>query len=147
MHGWRSFLLRLFGAQIGRNCRIAADLRIWAPWNLQCGDAVMLGDGAEIYNQGTLEIDSNAVISQGAYICCSTHDYNSAEFPLLAYHKHIKSHAWICAHAIVGPTTDIGEGAVLGIGSVATSDLLPWTVYAGNPAIARKSRENFVDAG
>jgi putative colanic acid biosynthesis acetyltransferase WcaF len=35
---------------------------------------------------------------------------------------------------------NLGDGAVLGLGSVATRDLEPWTVYAGVPAQAVKRR-------
>jgi putative colanic acid biosynthesis acetyltransferase WcaF len=37
----------------------------------------------------------------------------------------------------------MGEGAVLGLGSVATRNLEAWTVYAGTPAIKVKERKRF----
>ena len=51
----------------------------------------------------------------------------------------IERYAWVCARASVMPGVTIGEGAVLGLGSVASRDLEPWSVYAGLPA--RKIRE------
>ena len=53
---------------------------------------------------------------------------------------HIGPYAWVCARASVAPGVRIGEGAVLGLGSVATRDLEPWTVYAGAPAVKVKAR-------
>jgi putative colanic acid biosynthesis acetyltransferase WcaF len=41
----------------------------------------------------------------------------------------------------VGPGVNVGEGAVLGLGSVATRDLEPWSVYAGVPAVKVKERK------
>jgi putative colanic acid biosynthesis acetyltransferase WcaF len=38
------------------------------------------------------------------------------------------------------PGINIGEGAVLGLGAVATRDLEPWAVYAGSPAVKVKER-------
>jgi len=35
----------------------------------------------------------------------------------------------------------IGEAAVLTIGSVATKDLSPWTIYGGMPAIRTATRD------
>ncbi len=46
----------------------------------------------------------------------------------------ICSHAWIGMHAIILKGVTIGEGAIVGAGSVVTNDVPPWTVVAGNPA-------------
>ena len=53
---------------------------------------------------------------------------------------HLGSYVWVCARASVAPGVNLAEGAVLGLGSVATRDLEPWSVYAGNPAVKIKSR-------
>lgn len=134
MHSWRAFLLRCFGAQLGKHCRIYRRAKIWAPWNLHCDDVVFIADDAEIYNHALVTIGSHAVISQQAYICTGTHDINDSAFPLIAKPITIGARAWICARATVMPGTDVGVGAVLALGSVATHTLLPWTVYAGVPA-------------
>jgi len=42
--------------------------------------------------------------------------------------------AWIGLNSIVMKGLTIGEGAVVGAGSVVTKDVAPWTVVAGNPA-------------
>ena len=47
---------------------------------------------------------------------------------------HIGDKVWIGARAIVLSGVSIGEGAVVGCGSVVTKDVAPWTVVAGNPA-------------
>lgn len=140
LHAWRSALLRVFGATIGRNCHFYPASKIWAPWNLTCADQVTAADGVEIYNPAPLSLDSHVILSQGAYICGATHDYDDPAFPLIAYVMHIGSYAWVCARASVGPGVNLGDGAVLGLGSVATRDLDPWSVYAGVPAIKIKER-------
>jgi putative colanic acid biosynthesis acetyltransferase WcaF len=127
-------LLRLFGATLGSRCHFYPGSRVWAPWNLICADRVTAADGAEIYNAAPMHFGSHAIVSQGAYICGATHDYNDPEFPLLAYSMRIGAYAWVCARASVGPGVKVGDGAVLGLGSVATRDLEPWTIYAGSPA-------------
>jgi putative colanic acid biosynthesis acetyltransferase WcaF len=140
MHGWRAFLLRLFGAQLGPDCHFYPGSKVWAPWNLICEDHVAAGDGVEIYNPSPVEFGSHVILSQGSYICGATHDYNDPDFPLVAYRMRIEPYAWICARASVGPGVRVGEGAVLGLGSVATRDLQPWTVYNGHPAVAIRER-------
>ena len=140
MHAWRVFLLRIFGASLGPNCHFYPGSKVWAPWNLICADQVTAGDGAEIYNPAPMTFGSHVILSQDAYICGATHDYDDARFPLIAYAMQLDAYAWVCARASVAPGVKVGEGAVLGLGSVATRDLDPWTVYAGTPAVKVKER-------
>jgi putative colanic acid biosynthesis acetyltransferase WcaF len=141
LHSWRSFLLRCFGATMGPNCHFYPGSKVWAPWNLTCADQVTAADGAEIYNPAPITFGSHAILSQDAYVCGATHDYDDAAFPLLAYAMHFGAYAWVCARASVAPGVNVGEGAVLGLGSVATKDLAPWTIYAGAPATRVKERQ------
>jgi putative colanic acid biosynthesis acetyltransferase WcaF len=143
LHSWRSFLLRQFGATLGPNCHFYPRSKVWAPWNLICADQVTAGDGAEIYNPAPVTLGSHAILSQDAYVCAATHDYDDPAFPLIAYAMNIGAYAWVCARASVAPGVNLGEGAVLGLGSVATRSLDPWTVYAGVPAVKVKDRRQF----
>lgn len=146
MHAWRALLLRVFGARMGPNCHFYPSSRVWAPWNLICADQVTLGDSAEIYNPAPIGFGSHAIVSQGAFICGATHNFDDPTFPLLAYAMEIGAYAWICARASVCPGVNVGEGAVLGLGSVASRDLDPWCVYAGSPARKVKERRR-TDSG
>ena len=143
LHSWRSFLLRLFGAKMGPNCHFYPKSKVWAPWNLVCADQVTAGDGVEIYNPAPVTLGSHAILSQEAYVCAATHDYDDPAFPLIAYALTIGAYAWVGARASVAPGVHIGEGAVLGLGSVATRSLDAWTVYAGVPAVKVKERRQF----
>ncbi len=142
LHAWRSTILRLFGARVGPGCHFYPAAKIWAPWNLRAADHVTVADGAEIYNPAPIVLGSRVIISQGAFLCGATHDYDHADFPLLAFSMEIGAYAWICARASVSPGVSVGEGAVLGLGSIATRTLEPWAVYAGVPARRVKSREH-----
>ena len=138
---WRAQLLRLFGARLGPGCKFYPSSTIHSPWNLVCEDLVAVADGVEIYNPAPLRLGSHAILSQGAYLCGATHDIDDPEFPLLAYAMELGAYSWVCARACVGPGVNLGEGAVLGLASVATKDLEPWTVYAGAPAVRIKERQ------
>lgn len=139
-HAWRAMLLRLFGATLGADCHFYPGAKIWAPWNLFCADHVAAGNGVEIYNPSPMHFASHVILSQDCYLCGATHDYNDPTFPLLAYQMSFGQYAWICARASVGPGINVGDGAVLGLGSVATKHLAAWTVYSGNPAVAIRER-------
>ncbi len=142
LHAWRAALLRLFGAQLGPHCHFYPSARVWAPWNLICADHVAAGPGSEIYNPATITLGSHAILSQNAYLCGATHDYDDPAFPLIAYRMTLGPYAWVCARASVAPGVNLGEGAVLGLQSVATKDLEPWTIYAGTPALPIKPRQH-----
>jgi acetyltransferase-like isoleucine patch superfamily enzyme len=46
----------------------------------------------------------------------------------------IKDKVWIGFNSIILKGVTIGEGAIIGAGSVVTKDVPPWTISAGNPA-------------
>jgi putative colanic acid biosynthesis acetyltransferase WcaF len=138
-HAWRAMLLRVFGARLGPGCHIYPRAVIWAPWNLSCEDTVAIADEAIVYNPDPVNLKSHCIISQQAYLCGATHDYDDPAFPMISAPITVERYAWVCARASVMPGVTIGEGVVLGLGSVASSDLEPWSVYAGLPA--RKIRE------
>jgi len=144
-HAWRSMILRLFGAQMGPHCHFYPGSKVYAPWNLIADEGATAGDGAELYNPAPLRIGSHAIVSQDAYICGASHDFDDPRFPLLSYAMELGAWSWICARASVGPGVRVGEGAVLGLASVATKDLAPWTVYAGAPAVAVKNRKKLYE--
>lgn len=139
MHAWRTMILRLFGAKMGPDCHVYPKAVIWAPWNLQCEDVVAIADEAIIYNPSTITLQSHSTVSQQAYLCGATHDYDDPSFPMISEPITIGRYAWVCARATVLPGVTVGEGAVLGLGSVASKNLDSWTVYAGLPA--KKIRE------
>lgn len=139
-HAWRAWLLRIFGASLATDCHIYPGARIWAPWNLVCDVAVGIADGAVIYNPAQVRLGSHAIVSQDAYLCGATHDLDDPSFPMVSKPIVVGAYAWICARAVVCPGLNVGEGAVLGLNSVATRDLKPWTVYGGSPARPIRAR-------
>ncbi len=140
LHAWRALLLRLFGARLGPNCRIYPRAKIWAPWNLECEDVVAIADDATIYNPAPVRLGSHCIVSENAYLCGATHDYTDPRFPVISAAITVGAYGWICARATVQMGVSVGEGAVLGLGAIATRDLDPWSVYAGIPAKKLKTR-------
>lgn len=143
LHYWRCALLRLFGARLGKINFIYPSARIWAPWLLETGDLVTIGRGAEIYNPGGASLGDRTIISQDAYLCGATHDYQSPDFTYLTKRIRTGPQVWICARAMVLPGVECNAGSVLGAGAVAVKNLEEWTVYAGNPAVAVRPRTRF----
>jgi putative colanic acid biosynthesis acetyltransferase WcaF len=132
--GWRRFLLRRFGARIGREVQIHPKVRVEIPWNLEVGDWSAIGFDALIYNLGPIRLGQRVTVSQRAHLCAGTHDFRDAALPLLKPPIRIHDDAWICADAFVGPGVEVGPGAVVGARAVVVKDVPAWTIVAGNPA-------------
>ena len=144
-YGWRRALLAAFGARLDPVVRIRRTVRVECPWNLSVGHDSAIGDGVTLYCLGQISIGSRVTVSQGAHLCAGTHDYVRRAMPLVRPPIEIGDDAWICADAFVGPRVTVGAGAILGARSVAMNSLDPWTIYAGNPAVAVRPRPPFVD--
>lgn len=137
--GWRAFLLRLFGAKIGRETHIYNSATIYMPWNFEIGGQSSVGEHAYIYNLGRITIGNRTTISQRAHLCAGTHDFTDPALPLLKPPIVVKDQAWICADTFIGPGVTIGEGAVVGARAVVVKNVEPWNIVAGNPArVVRK---------
>jgi putative colanic acid biosynthesis acetyltransferase WcaF len=134
MYGWRRFLLRLFGARIGRDVLVRPSVRITYPWKLSIGDYSWVGDYAELYTLGPIEIGRCAVVSQYAYLCTGSHDMGSPTFEIFQKPIQIGDGAWVAAGAFIHPGVTIGQGSVVAARSVVNSDTEPFLVYAGAPA-------------
>lgn len=140
LYGWRRSLLRMFGATIGRNARIAPSVRVWAPWNLEIGDEASLAYRVDCYSVDRIRIGAHATVSQEAFLCTATHDVTDPHMGLVTAPIIIEDQAWVCARAFVAPGVHIGIGGVVGACGVATRDVAPWTIVAGNPARVIKPR-------
>lgn len=140
LHGWRNFLLKCFGAKIGKGVHVYPKVKIWAPWNLDIKDRAGIANGAILYSQDLITIGIRTVVSQGAHICAGTHDYEDPGFQLYTHPIHISDFAWVAADAFVHPGVTIGEGCVIGARSVVTKDMPDWMVCVGFPCKAIKPR-------
>ena len=139
-HPWRCLLLRLFGAKLGRAVHPYPSARIWAPWNLEMGDHACLSEGVDCYCVAPIRIGAQTTVSQYSFLCTASHDYTRADMPLVTAPITIGERAWITADVFVGPGVTIGDGAVVTARSSVFTDIPPWVVARGNPAVPVKAR-------
>jgi putative colanic acid biosynthesis acetyltransferase WcaF len=132
--GWRCFLLRLFGAKVGRDVHILPSVRVFIPWNLEIGDWSSVGFDALIYNLGPVKIGSKVTVSQRAHVCAGSHDFRDPTMPLTKQPIDIGDEAWICADAFVGPGVSVGSRAVVAARAVVVKDVRDGEIVGGNPA-------------
>ena len=135
-------LVNLYGCEIGDDCVIGAFVEIRK--TVKIGSRVKIQAGAFI-PEGVI-IEDEAFIGPQA---CFTNDiYPRSTNPDSSLKSpddwkiiptYVRKRASIGAGAIIRCGVTIGEGAIVGIGSVVTRDVPPWTIVYGNPArVARK---------
>lgn len=133
------WILRLFGAKIGKDVRIKPYIYIHYPWKLSIGDYSWLAE-CRIENLAEVSIGNNVCVSQKAMLLTGNHDYKKADFDLITKPIVLEDGVWIGANAVVCPGVTAASHAVLTVGSVATKDLESFSIYQGNPAIKVKDR-------
>lgn len=97
----KCWLLRRFGATVGKGLVIHPNVRIKYPWRLTIGDNCWIGREVWIDNLDDVELESNVCLSQQAYLCTGSHDHRSATFDLKTGPILIEHGAWICCRATV----------------------------------------------
>lgn len=137
----KCFLLRLFGARLGKNVTIKPHVSIKYPWKLLIGDNVWIGEEVWIDNLALVTLGNNSCISQGAMILCGNHNYKLSSFDLVVGEVTIDEGAWVGAKATVCPGVKMGNHSLLTVGSVATANLEEYWIYQGNPAKKLRIRE------
>lgn len=137
------FLLRLFGAKVGKNVFIKPSVNIKYPWLLTIGGNVWIGENVWIDNIAKVIIEDNVCISQGAMLLCGNHNYKKSSFDLIVREIKIEEGCWVGAKGVVCPGVILFTHSILTVGSVATSSLDAYTIYQGNPA--RKIRYRNID--
>ena len=134
LYGFRRFLLRLFGAKIGKKVIIRPTVRITYPWKVVIGDFSWIGDDVVLYSLGEIEIGENVVISQKSYLCAASHDYLKQDFPIFEKKISIEDQCWLATDVFIAPGITIGKGTVVGSRSSVYKDLPANKVCIGNPA-------------
>jgi len=140
LNRWRLFWLKLFGAKLHGLPFVHQRARIQIPWNLTLHDRACLGDRANAYTLGEIEIGARAIIAQEAYLCTGTHDLKDPNVPLQVAKITIGEDVFVGARAFIMPGVAVGKRAVIGACAVVTKDVSQGTVVAGNPATPRGTR-------
>jgi putative colanic acid biosynthesis acetyltransferase WcaF len=132
---WRVGLLRIFGANLGKGVVIKPYVKVKFPWKLTVGDHSWIGEEVWIDNLAEVTIGKHCCLSQGAYLCTGSHRRDLDTFDLVTHPIYIEDHCWIGAKTQIAPGVTCGEGSVLSMGSMASSDLEKWQIHQGAPAV------------
>lgn len=131
---WRIFWLKIFGCKIYGKPFVHQRARIQIPWNLILHDRACLGDRANAYSLGRIEIFEHATVGQEVYLCTGTHAFDKPAKNLLTSPIIVERHAFIGARAFIMPGIKIGENSIVGACSVVTKSVPSNKTVKGNPA-------------
>ena len=137
---WRLFWLGVFNAKIHGTPFVHQRARIAIPWNLTLYDRACLGDRANAYSLGEIEIGARAVVAQEAYLSTGSHDFSDPALPLVVAKITVGEDAFVGARAFVLPGVTIGARAIVGACSVVTHDVPENVIAAGNPCRVLRPR-------
>lgn len=148
---------------IGKNTHIRGNLQVFEQGGrIDIGDFCYVGENSKIWSASEIIIRSHVLISHNVNIhdnishpissgmrlkdfkrILGIENYPVEQFDLNPKSILIKEKAWIGFNSIILKGVTVGEGAIIGAGSVVTKDVPDWTIVAGNPAkIIRKIQEN-----
>ncbi len=114
-----AFIQHSYGLEAGRNLNVNRGVHIYARGGIRLGDYVLIGP--------------NVVITS------SQHRYDTKDIPIL-FQGHQKKQVvigndvWIGANAVILPGVTIGDGTIIGAGSVVTNNTEPYSIVGGAPA-------------
>lgn len=140
MYGWRRFLMRCFGAHIGKKVILRPSMHTQFPWKVTIGDHSWIGDDVVLYSLGDINIGANVVISQRSYLCTGSHDHTAVDFPIFQKRITIENECWLATDVFVGPGVVIGKGTVVGARSSVFHSLPENQICVGSPAKVIKQR-------
>ena len=116
------FLLKIFGAKLGKGVNIKPCVNIKYPWKLKIGDNTWLGEGAWIDNLSPVIIGDSVTLSQGILILTGTHDHTKETFDFISLPVIIEDGVWIGAKAVVYGGVTCHTHSILGINAVAETN-------------------------
>lgn len=138
-NGWRIFLLKCFGAEIGKGSIVFSSVYIPSPKKFKMGINSCIGPEVKLHFGSTV-IGNKVTVSQRTYLCSATHLIDSLNTPLISGTIIIQDFAWIAAEAFIMANVTIQEGAIVGARAAVFKDVDAWTVVGGNPAKMIKKR-------
>ena len=132
--------------EVGQECEINQGVEL-NPWGgaIRLGRRVWLGPYAVIYGHGGVEIGDQTLVSMHVSILSSDHAIPERAKMIrncgdVLKHTKIGRDVWIGTNAVVLGGVTIGDGCVIGAGSVVTKDLPAYSVAVGVPARVVRTR-------
>src|ERR1039458_8654863 len=110
---FKSWVLRSFGAEIGKGVYWKPRVSIHIPWNLKVGDYTWVGEEVCIINFAPIAVGAHCCLSQRCFLCSGNHDYRAENMAYRHAPIVLEDGVWVGAGAFVGPGVTVGTDAVI----------------------------------
>lgn len=141
----RVIIFKFFFASFGRSVLFDYGSYVRYPWKVKIGSNVTVNRKCNFYpaivsDSGSITIENGATIGPQCTFFAAGHDYTSLDLADTSGPITVCKDVWIGGGSTVLPGVTIGQGAVIGAGSVVTKSIPPFSVAVGVPAVVVNTR-------
>ena len=133
---------KLTGTQVDKSFRCFPPFYTDCGKNIKIGKKVFINACCRFQDQGGIEIGDGSLIGHNTTIATLNHDFNpDKRANLHPSPVKIGKNVWIGSDSTILPGVEIGDGAVIGAGSIVTKNVPANSIAVGSPARVIKQIE------
>lgn len=133
---------KLTGTQVDKSFRCFPPFYTDCGKNIKIGKNVFINACCRFQDQGGIEIGEGSLIGHNTTIATLNHDFNPAKRANLHPSPvKIGKNVWVGSDCTILPGVEIGDGAIIGAGSIVTKSVPANSVVVGSPARVIKQIE------
>jgi len=139
---------------------VAIDIGVYLSTSATIGDYVHIAPYVCVIGgeKSNLIMGDFSGVAAGAKIICGSDDFTKGmlnpqvpnEYKETKYETvTFEEYSCVGVNCVVLPGVTLGEGSVVGAGSVVTKDTKPWTIYVGSPAkeVGKRDKTKIIEYG
>ena len=136
----QTWLRRMCGKMMLEHCgkQVNIEKKAFFSHKVSLGDYSGIGVNAKLY--GRCSIGDHVMMGEDCTVITRNHRFSATDKPMMEQGfeeerpVRIGNDVWIGDRVIILPGVTIGDGCIIGAGSVVTRDIPAYAIAAGNPA-------------